>query len=55
MNELITAINDIIWSYVLVVALVAHCSELLMALLMLGALVLYYIILRIFQNKLIKL
>ena len=40
---------------VLVVGLVAHCSELLMALLMLGALVLYYIGLRIFQNKLIKL
>lgn len=38
-----------------VVALVAHFSEGLTALLMLGSLVPYYIILRIYQNKLIKL
>lgn len=40
---------------VLAVALLLNCSEGLTALLMLGSLVPYYIILRIYQNKLIKL
>ena len=40
---------------VLVIALLLKCSEGLTALLMLGSLVPYYILLRIYQNKLIKL